>query len=131
MLNINTVTAAGGSADLYSPISVKIIVPKDTYEVGEAVEGQVELSNSFPVTIPAVFTIKLFHEDTEVSALTTSIRQVFPLTIRIPFKSFGIPAFNDTAASEGNWRIVINQQNFDVPHSTEAKIHIAPSTKTP
>lgn len=117
------------SGDFYSPLSIKIKMEKDVFQVREAVKGKVEVENVYPGNIPAVFDIKLFHDDKPVSESTTAIQHVPSGTTAFSFQAFGIANFNDDSTAVGIWRIIIVQQNLDASYTKEATVRIVPSEK--
>ncbi len=108
---------------------VSIEPAKETFEVGETLEGKIKIENMYANGIPSVFIIRIFHEHKEVNRLTTSIPHVPFGEMTTSFKSFGIPAFNLDPSSIGTWRIVIFLQNTDESKAPSATIKIVAASK--
>lgn len=118
------------SQDFYSPLQIAIKVSRKTFRVNEPITGTVVIKNTYPATLPAVFRIRVFHDDRQISETTTSIETVPFGTTKFSFRNFGIPQFNLGPGTEGKWRIHISQQN--VPSSArEITLRIvAPAAKS-
>ncbi len=126
LLSTSQASAKMKSVKYRSPLKVEIKLPKESYQVREPIDGQIIIENTYPASLPAVFTIKLFFNDKLFSEQTTAIKKVPMGTIEFTFKGFGIPAFNDKVEAEGEWRIHIVQLNMDESYAVEAKILIVP-----
>ena len=129
--NENIVFGENNSYHNYSPLSVKIKLKKKVYHVAEPMEGEVVIENDYPASLPAVFIVELFHNKKAVSHRTTSIPQIPSGVTEFTFKSFGIPAFNHSPESKGDWRIHIVQQNLDPRYySGDTIVRVVPVHKT-
>ena len=95
--------------DLTSPVSIKIVLKKAVVNVGEPIEGEFILGNSYPSNLPVVFDIRLFHDDELSMQTNTSVDQLPMGVTKFAFKNFGMPQFNKNRGSEGIWRINIVQ----------------------
>jgi hypothetical protein len=108
----------------HSPITLKIKLKKDTFEVGEPIDGKIEIQSTLAGGFPVVFNIKLYHDKALFSDLKTEFKRIhFGRTV-FSFKDFGIPPFNDSPASQGEWNLSINQQDMDVSHARWVTIQI-------
>ncbi len=127
-LSLSSVTAdAGTKKELFrSPITVDIKMKKDTFRIGERVEGQIILKNAYPGSPPAAFYVKLFRDGTFFTEIKTSIPKVAVGTMKFTFKEFGIPHFNNQAGAQGEWKIVILQENVSESYQKEVIIHVVP-----
>ncbi len=126
MFSSDQASAKMKSVKYRSPLEVEIQLPKESYQVGEPIDGQIIIENTYPASLPAVFTIKLFFNDKLFSEQTTAIKKVPMGTMEFTFKGFGIPVFNNKVEAEGEWRIHIVQLNMDESYAAEAKILIVP-----
>ncbi len=109
-----------------SPLEVQIKLTKGSYQVGEPIDGEVVIKNTYSASLPAVFTIKLFFKDQLFSEQTTAIKRVPMGTVEFTFKGFGIPDFNHHTGAEGEWKIHIVQMNMDEHYAKEVKVLIVP-----
>ncbi len=117
------------SSGMSSPLTVKIKMNKDVFKVGEDVEGNIKLRNTYANGIPAIFVITLFHEGKKISSIETFIKHVPLGETDFSFKTFGIPIFNDTSDSEGDWSIIVLQKDLDESYAQKSNVHIVPRTK--
>ncbi len=105
---------------------LKITLKDDIIKVGHPVEGKVAVTNMYGAGLPAIFNIELFHEDSLVDRITTSVPKVPNGITEFSFKRFGIPFFNEGPDSIGTWRIRIIQQNIDAEDAAQALFAIVP-----
>jgi len=131
LLLLTSIRSAEGFVDTSyekksSPIQISITTDKSTYFVGEPIKGAVVLTNIYPVGIPAAFKTELYHNDQLVKQSITAVPYLPLGTTRFRMDHFGIPAFNQTPDSVGEWSIRVHQQTMDEPAAPEAVIKIIP-----
>lgn len=123
-------SAAGrGLADTYtrSPISVTIKLTKTSFELYEPIEGDVILSNARPVSLPAVFEVRLYRQGRLKYQGTLSVPTVFTGQTKIPLKNAGIPHINDNLEAAGRWHLAILQKNTDPRRTARVSFVIRPA----
>ena len=121
--------AEGYNIRKYSPLTLKIELDKDAYEVGEPIDGKIIINNTMGSRFPVVFNIKLYHDKDLFGEYKTSFERVFFGRTDYTFHDFGIPEFNDSPAAEGEWNVSILQQDLDVSNARWATIHIIPNQR--
>ena len=126
LLNPHPLPAKAYSPDDYNPLKIQIKMEKTTFEVGESIEGWVIVHNSYPANVPAIFNVRLFHDGKPESERMTSIPRIPDGTTKFSFKNFGIPKFNRHPGTQGEWRILIVQQNRDPSQGSEVILQIVP-----
>ena len=125
-LSTRSLLASDQPQDFASPIAIEITMEKKVFKVGEPVSGTVRVDNSYPAPVPVIFTIQLFHDGKLISEFSTSVARVPMGPLDFSFKSFGIPRFNDTPSSAGQWRVHIVQKGMDESYAREAVVQIIP-----
>ncbi len=112
------------SVKKYSPISLKIELPKDTYAVGERIDAKIVVSSTRGGGYPATFNIRLYHGKDLFDEYRTNFPRIFMGRTEYALNDFGIPPFNDSPAAVGDWNISILQQDLDVSNAAWATIHV-------
>ena len=107
-----------------SPLTLQVEVPKDTFHIGEPIDGTIVVQNSMGGSYPVTFNIKLYHNNQVVREFRTEFQRVFFGRTEYSFKDFGIPPFNDAPAAVGEWNVSILQQDMDVSNARYVVIHV-------
>src|SRR5689334_10488268 len=97
LATISPAHAAFDSENTHNPLIIKFKMEKTVFDLGERINGKVEVENDYPSSLPAIFHIKIFHDDKPFSDLSTSVAGVPFGTTTFTFGSLGIPAFNSGA----------------------------------
>lgn len=105
-----------------TPIKLKIEMKKSEFSVREPVEGRIMVENNYPAALPAIFDIKLFHNENMYSEFLTSVKPVLPGKTVFTFREFGIPQFNTGEKAKGHWQIIITQK--DVESGSQVDIYV-------
>lgn len=90
------------------PFEVEIKLSKDIYALGEPLEGEIIVENTYPATIPVTFLMEMHHE----GKLKYSSRVNSPLLTgkqEFSFKTFAIPPAIEDSNLTGSWSIIIKQ----------------------
>lgn len=103
------------------------ITTKWEFQPTERVTGDVVVENSSREPLPATFHIKLYHNDSLLKELDTVVHNLKPGTTTFSLDEFGIPTINQSAASQGNWTIVVYQQDLGPAYSKETSFRILSS----
>jgi hypothetical protein len=109
-----------------SNIEVEIHPQKSAFQVLEPVDGEIILRN-MTRTLSATFNIFLFHDGQPAGGGTIHIPTVFRGSMKFSFKDFAIPQFNNNTGAQGEWVIIILQQNVDKAYATSSKVKIVPA----
>lgn len=110
---------------VHNPISFDINV-KPTYDPTEDVTGKIVVHNTYASPLPATFRIKLYHNDKFQNELVSSMDQLLPGQTTFSLDEFGIPQINQNPNAQGQWTIVIYQN--DPTQSKEATFRINSSS---
>ena len=102
---------------------------KDTYQVGEPIDGKIVVRNTMAGDFPVIFNIKLYHAEELFAEYNTELKRAYFGTTEYSFKNFGIPPFNDSPAAEGEWKVGILQQGLDASNAQWVTIHIIPAAR--
>src|SRR5207247_1408160 len=89
--------------------SIKIEPSKKTYQIGETLKGEVLIDNDYPVPLPAVFEMKMYHNSRLETESQMSVKDLPPGRLPFTFEAFRIPEKLFQSEDLGTWEIVINQ----------------------
>jgi hypothetical protein len=90
-------------------IDIEIHLDSDAYWVGDTLDGKIEITNTYPATIPVSFTVSLYHNNNLKRRHQTYIKTLFTGSTDFSFQSFLIPQEPFQKTDIGIWSIVISK----------------------
>ncbi|MDP2652898.1 MAG: hypothetical protein Q8Q08_02580 [Candidatus Omnitrophota bacterium] len=112
-----------------SYLSVKILLNKSEYALGEPVAGTVEINNTLGANQAATFDMMLFREDELEQQVMTGIKAVRSGANVYSFQDFGLSTMMGGIDTPGRWRLFILQKDVDRSYAAEADFAVLPEAR--
>ncbi len=114
-----------GIADTFhSPFEIEIKISKKEYKLAETLQGEINIDNQYPVTLPATFDMKLYRNGKFVRDAQVYLKGFPSGPMSFDLKTFSLPTHPFTRKDLGKWEIVINQLNADAEFAAHAQFAV-------
>ena len=107
------ITPVSLAKEYISHVQADIVFDKETYKLGEKIEGQVHVYSTAPATVTMSFQLRMYLNGELEHQTITEIKNVFTGENEYPLEVFGIPETFAKRSSVGQWRMTIGELGLD------------------
>ena len=124
-------TAIPVPAQSEKQFDIRIILKKKVYKVGEALQGNISITNRLPVTVPVSFEARMYKNGKREYSNVISVKTFLPGQLSFKFRSFMISEEPFKYTDKGNWEIFIKKLNTNEDNATRVPFRVVSQDDPP